>query len=115
MHQHEKADQMKKFNNWIEERDLQEGLLGMAKGLFAGKKREPGVPYDGDPLTIFNIYIDEHGRRLISGTTEGALLMGKDGSVSIRHENGIASKTEFRRDSLKPHRHGWKIERLLKQ
>ena len=92
-----------------------EGILGTAKSLLGMKKREPGVPYDGDPLTIFNLYNDR-GARLLSSSTAGTLGIKKDGSVHIHFENGQSMKiaNSVQQAGLKPNgNRGWKIERMM--
>ncbi|NBT57693.1 hypothetical protein EBT16_02800 [bacterium] len=106
---------MKTFGEWIEKRWLSEGLLGMARGMFAGNKREPGVPYDGDNLTILYVYKDG-GARLLSDSAEGRLKISKDGSVHIQYPMGNATKiaNSVQQAGLKPNGNkGWKIEREM--
>jgi hypothetical protein len=116
MHMIEINKTMMKFSEWIERKQVSEGILGMAKNLLGIKKREPGVPYDGDPLTIYYLYKDEHGRKLLSSHDEGTLRINKDGSVLIQHEMGNATKiaNSVQQAGLKPNgNRGWKIERMM--
>ena len=104
-----------RFYEWMEKRNASEGILGMAKNLLGIKEREPGVPYDGDPLTIHSLYKDR-GTRLLASSTEGSLRINKDGSVHIQFENGNSMKIadSVQKAGLKPNGiKGWKIERDL--
>lgn len=104
-----------KFSTWIERREISEGLLGMAKNMLGIKKREPGVPYDGDPLTVYYLY-NQNGTKLLSSHDEGTLRIAKDGSVLIQHEMGNATKLakSVQQAGLQPNgNRGWKIERMM--
>lgn len=106
---------MMKFSEWIERKQVSEGLLGMARNLLGIKKREPGVPYDGDRLAIYYLY-NQNGTKLLSSHDEGTLRIKKDGSVLIQHEMGNATKlaNSVQQAGLLPNGNkGWKIERNL--
>jgi hypothetical protein len=114
---------MKNFSEWLSESEqLDEagffrGLVDKTKNLlgFNQQPADPNVPRSGDALKIFNLY-KGNGTYLVSDTTEGNLLINKDGSVSIQFQMGNAMKiaNNIQQAKLEPNgRRSWKINRYM--
>jgi hypothetical protein len=112
---------MTTFKEWLSYNDLNEagffkGIVDKTKNLLGfNQSTDPNTPKSGDALKIFNLY-KGNGTYLLSDTTEGNLLINKDGSVSIQFQMGNALKiaNNIQQAKLEPNgRRSWKINRYM--